>query len=37
MMREADDNETSGELGFAFGGTLVEVSKLIIPLSEPFG
>ena len=32
-MREA--NETSGELGSAFGGTLVWVYQLRIPLSDP--
>ena len=32
-IREADANETSGELGSAFGGTLVGVSQLIITLS----
>ena len=31
MMREVYDNETSGELGSAFGGTLVGVSQLRIP------
>ena len=31
MMREVDPNETSGELGSAFGGTLVGVSQLRIP------
>ena len=35
-MREADANETSGELGSAFGRALVAVSQLrIIPLSDP--
>ena len=28
MMREVNANETSGELGSAFGGTLVRVSQL---------
>ena len=32
-MREVDANETSGELGSAFGGTLL-VSQLSIPLIE---
>ena len=31
VMREADANETSGELGSAFGGTLVGLSQLRIP------
>ena len=35
VTREDYANETSGELGSAFGGTLVGVSQLIIPLSEP--
>ena len=35
MMRETDTNETSGELGSAFGGTLVWMSQLRIPLSDP--
>ena len=30
-MRDADVNETSGELGSAFGGTLVGRSQLRIP------
>ena len=30
-MRDADANETSGELGSAFGGTLVGLSQLRIP------
>ena len=30
MMREVDAYETSGKLGSAFGGTLVEVSLLRI-------
>ena len=30
-MREVDSNEISGELGSAFGGTLVELSQLSIP------
>ena len=30
-MREVDANETSGELGSAFGGTLVGLSQLSIP------
>ena len=36
VMREADDNETSVELGSVFGGTLVGVSLLRIPLSDPW-
>ena len=35
VMREVDANETSGELSSAFGRTLVGVSQLRIPLSEP--
>ena len=31
VMREVDANETSGELGSAFGGTLVGLSQLSIP------
>ena len=31
VMREEDANETSGELGSEFGGTLVELSQLRIP------
>ena len=34
-MREADSNETSGELGSAFGGTLVGLSQLSIPWLDP--
>ena len=34
VMREADANETSAEHGFAFGGTLMCVSQLRIPLSD---
>ena len=34
-MREADANETSGELGSALSGTLVWVSQLRIPWSDP--
>ena len=30
-MRGADAHKTSGELGYAFGGTLVGVSQLSIP------
>ena len=30
-MRDADTNETSGELGSVFGGTLVGLSQLRIP------
>ena len=35
VMRDADANETSGELGSALGGTLVGVSQLRIPWSNP--
>ena len=31
MMRDADTNETSGELGSTFGGILVGLSQLRIP------
>ena len=31
VIREANTNETSGELGSAFGGTLVGLSQLRIP------
>ena len=31
VMREADANETYGELGSAFSGTLVGLSQLRIP------
>ena len=31
VMWEVDANETSGELGSAFGGTLVGLSQLSIP------
>ena len=31
VMRKVDANETSGELGSAFGGTLVALSQLSIP------
>ena len=34
-MRDADANETSGELGSALCGTLVGVSQLRIPWSDP--
>ena len=34
-MRKADTNDTSGELGCAFGGTLVGVCQLIMPWSDP--
>ena len=34
-MRDADANETSGELGSALGGTIVGVSQLRIPWSHP--
>ena len=35
VMRDADANETSGELGSALGGTRVGVSQLKIPWSDP--
>ena len=35
VMREVDANETSGELGSAFGGTLVVLSQLSIPKLDP--
>ena len=35
VMREADANERSGELGSALGGTLVRVSLLRIPWPDP--
>ena len=35
VMRDADANEISGELGSALGGTLVGVSQLRIPWSDP--
>ena len=35
VIRDADANETSGELGSAFGGTLVGLSRLRIPYSDP--
>ena len=35
VMREADASETSGELGSALGETLVGVSQLRIPWSDP--
>ena len=35
VIRDADANETSGELGSAFRGTLVRLSQLRIPLSDP--
>ena len=35
VMREVDANETSGELGSAFGGTLVGLSQLFIPKFDP--
>ena len=31
VMREVDANEASGELSYAFGGTPVGLSQLIIP------
>ena len=35
VMRDADANETSGELGCVLAGTLVGVSQLRIPWSDP--
>ena len=35
MTREVCDNETSGELGSAFGETLVGLAQLRIPYSNP--
>ena len=35
MIREADANETSGELGLALSGTLVGESQFRIPKLEP--
>ena len=35
VMREVDANETSGELGSVFGGTLVGLSQLSIPKLDP--
>ena len=35
VMRDADANETSGELGSALGGTFVGVSQLRRPWSDP--
>ena len=35
VMREADGNETSGELATTFDGTLVEMSQLKMPSSDP--
>ena len=35
VMRHADANETSGELGSALGGTLLGVSHLRLPWSGP--
>ena len=35
MIREVDANETSGELGSAFGGTLVGPSQLSILKFDP--
>ena len=35
VMRDADANETSGELSSAVGGTLVELSQLSIPTLDP--
>ena len=34
-MRDADANETSGELSPALGGTLLGLSQLRIPCSNP--
>ena len=35
VIRDADANETSGELGSALGGPLVGASQLRIPWSDP--
>ena len=35
VMREVHANEISGELGCAFGGTLVGLSQLSIPKLDP--
>ena len=35
MIREAGDNETSGELGLALPGNIVGESQLTIPKLEP--
>ena len=35
VMREVDANKTSGELGSAFGGTVVGLSQLSIPKLDP--
>ena len=35
MIREVDANKKSGELGSVFGGTLVGLSQLSIPQSDP--
>ena len=35
VIREADANETSGELGLALPGNLVGESQIIIPKLEP--
>ena len=35
VIREADANETSGELGLVFPGNLVDVCQLRIPKLEP--
>ena len=35
VMRDADANETYSELGSVLGGTLVGVSQLRIPWSDP--
>ena len=35
MVKEADANETSGELGFALGEIIVWVSQLTIPKLDP--
>ena len=34
VMRDADANETSGKLGYEFGGTLVGLSQLRISQSD---
>ena len=35
MLKVVDANETSGELGSAFDGTLVGLSQFRIPYSDP--
>ena len=35
VMRETDANETSGKLGSAFGGSILGIFQLRMPLSDP--